>query len=98
MRIRKNRHAPDILLFTSLLANPQSRAHPAHRAELESNHMVKTTHVDFSDEIRTLATMRAAQGRIRLSEYLTRLVVADAENAGLLDYLDASPDNKQGSL
>ncbi len=59
--------------------------------------MVKTTHVDFSDEVRTLGTMRASQLRLRLSEYLTKLVIADAEKAGLLDYLDASPNSKQGS-
>lgn len=55
--------------------------------------MVKVTHVDFSEEIRTLGTMRAAQLRIRLSEYLTHLILVDAEKAGLLDYLDStSPD------
>lgn len=59
--------------------------------------MAKTTHVDFTDEIRTLGIMRASQLRLRLSEYLTKLVLADAERAGLLHYLEASPaTEKQG--
>jgi hypothetical protein len=59
--------------------------------------MVKVTHVDFSDEIRTIGTMRASQLRLRLSEYLTKLILADAEKTGLLAYLETSPDNKQES-
>ena len=58
---------------------------------------MKITHLNLTDDLRTLAVMRSAQQRLSLTEYISRLVVADATTAGLTDYLDQSSPGEQGA-
>lgn len=57
---------------------------------------MKVTHLNLGDELRTLAVMRAAELRLSLTEYVSRLVVADAEKAGVSDFL-GSPGKVGGA-
>lgn len=56
---------------------------------------MRITHLTLSNETRQLAAMRAAQLRRTLSEYFTLLVKADADTAGLSDFL-APPAQSEG--
>jgi hypothetical protein len=50
---------------------------------------MKTTHLQLAHRERALAGMRASQQGISLTEYVSRLIQRDADQAGLSQYLDA---------
>ena len=49
---------------------------------------MKTTHLALADRERALAGMRASEHQISLTEYVTRLIRQDADEAGLSKYLE----------
>jgi hypothetical protein len=49
---------------------------------------MKTTHLTLADRERALAGMRASEQQISLTEYVSRLIRQDADEAGLSKYLD----------
>jgi len=49
---------------------------------------MRITHLSLPDRERLLVAMRSAQCRESLSEYVGRLVRADAEASGLSEYLE----------
>ncbi|HEY9593897.1 MAG TPA: hypothetical protein VHE79_05430 [Spirochaetia bacterium] len=49
---------------------------------------MKTTHIRLEHRERTLAGMRASQLGVSLTEYVTRLIQRDADEAGLTKYVD----------
>lgn len=57
---------------------------------------MRVTHLNLSETTRQLAGMRSAQLRCSIAEYVSRLVRADADAAGLSDFLaveDTSPSS-----
>jgi hypothetical protein len=55
---------------------------------------MRVTHLNLTETTRQLAAMRAAQLKISMAEHVSRLVRADADAAGLSDFLaveDAKP-------
>jgi hypothetical protein len=55
---------------------------------------MRVTHLNLTETTRQLAGMRSAQLRISMAEYVSRLVRADSDLAGLSDFLaegDAEP-------
>jgi hypothetical protein len=73
---------------TSLLRLLGCPREPGQPKETEK---MKVTHLNLTDEIRTLSAMRAAELRLSVTEYISRLVTADASEAGLTDYLRVPP-------
>jgi len=59
---------------------------------------MKITHLSLPDRERLLVAMRSAQCRESLSEYVGRLVRADAEASGLSEYLDPTPQAANTNL
>jgi hypothetical protein len=56
----------------------------------------KVTHLTLPDPMRQLAAMRAAQAGLSLSDYVARIIEADAERTGLLQYLGAAAEVPRG--
>lgn len=48
---------------------------------------MRVTHLNLTETTRQLAGMRSAQLRISMAEYVSRLVRADADTAGLSHFL-----------
>jgi hypothetical protein len=54
---------------------------------------MRITHLQFDERTRQLTAMRAAMLKRSMSQYVTALVVADAEAAGLGDFVPYEPES-----